>query len=73
MHKATTMKHGSHNLHDRMLSLRHHIDEHLHSRHFWTGVLLTLLILGFIATLLILAANAPVMFPRGVPYAPYAV
>jgi len=42
MHKDTTMKHGSHHLHDAMLTLRHEISEHFHSRHFWVGVVATL-------------------------------
>ncbi len=73
MHPAETMKHWSHHLHDGMLTLWHHIDEHLHSRHFWVGVLLTLLIVGIVTLLFMLARNAPVIYPHDYPYVPYGV
>lgn len=70
MHRETTMKHGGHHLHDSMLTLRHHIDEHLHSRHFWTGILLALIVVGLLAMLFMLAGNAPINpdAPRYVPF-----
>ncbi len=71
MHTTGTMKHWSHRLHDGMLSMRHHIDQHLHSRHFWTGVGVTLLIIGFITLFVILAQNAPLLTPPSLPYTPY--
>jgi hypothetical protein len=70
MHKETTMKHGSHRLHDGMLTLWRHIDEHLHSRHFWAGVAIAILIVGIVTMLFILARNAPIMYPTA-PYSPY--
>ncbi len=72
MHVALTMKTWSHHLHDGMLSLWHHIDEHFHSRHFWAGVVLTLLIAGVIALLFILAKEAPYIYPPDLPYVPSA-
>jgi hypothetical protein len=44
MHTAKTIKHWSHHLHDSLLTMGHHIDQHLRSRHFWAGVGITLLI-----------------------------
>ena len=73
MHSADTIKHGSHHLHDGMISLWEHIGRHLHSRHFWAGVGVALLIVGIAAVLLILARNAPLkapLYPYGVPYTP---
>jgi len=73
MHPATTMKHWSHHLHDGMLTMWHEIDQHLHSRHFWTGVGITLLIVGFVTALIILVKNAPIQVPSDYPYRfPYA-
>lgn len=43
MHPVSTMKHWS-----------HQVSEHLHSRHFWTGVGITLLIISFAALLFLL-------------------
>lgn len=71
MHPVTTMKHWSHHLHDGMPNLRQHISEHLHSRHFWVGVGLTLLVVGLVALLFILARNAPMVYPHDLPYHPY--
>ena len=73
MHTTTTLKHWSHHLHDAMLTIRHHISEHLHSRHFWVGVVLTLLLVGMAVLLLTLAGNAPVIYPHNLPYPPYGV
>jgi len=72
MHRDTTMKHGGHHLHDTMLTLRHEISEHFHSRHFWVGVVVTLLIVGFVTAVFMLARNAPIIYPQ-VPYTPYGV
>ena len=73
MHPVIPMKHWSHHLHDRMLTMQHHIAEHLHSRHFWVGVGLTLLIVGIVALLFLLARDAPLINPYGFPYSPYGV
>lgn len=75
MHPVITMKHWSHHLHDSMLSTWHHIDEHLHSHQFWAGVMLTLIILGIVTMLAILAWNAPIMHHQleMPPYVPYGV
>ncbi len=73
MHTAETMKHWSHQMHDGMLTLWHHIDEHLHSSHFWVGVGLTLLFVTFVALLFMLARNAPIIYPTNYPYVPYGV
>lgn len=43
MHPVSAMKHWS-----------HEVSEHLHNRHFWTGVGITLLIVSFAALLLLL-------------------
>ena len=75
MQPVATMKSWGHHLHDGMLSMRHHINEHLHSRHFWTGVGITLLVIGFVALFVYFATKAPLQmegtFPYGYPYAPY--
>ena len=73
MHPVITAKDWSHHLHDDMLHLWHHIDEHLHSRHFWMGVGITLLVVGLVALLFVLASNAPIAYPQGYPYIPYGV
>jgi len=70
MHRDTTMKHGGHHLHDSMVNLRHHIDDHLHSRHFWTGVLLALIVVAFATLLFMLAGNTPLNV-QGPTYVPY--
>jgi hypothetical protein len=74
MYSGTTMKHWIHHLHDGMLTMGHHISEHLHSRHFWAGVGITLLIIGFATLLFIAAKNAPFemqgFYPYGTPYIP---
>ena len=61
-------------MHDGLLSLWHHIDQHLRSRHFWTGVGITLVIVGIVTLLLLLAMEAPVetfgTYPTGMPYGP---
>ena len=75
MHPVITMKSWSHHLHDGTLSMWHHIDEHLRSRHFWAGVALTLLIGGLVTLLFFVAKNASTEihteYPYGIPYAPY--
>jgi hypothetical protein len=62
MHPAVTMKHWS-----------RHVSEHLHSRHFWAGVAITLLIVAVVSLLFILARNAPIAYPYGFPYNPSGV
>ncbi len=57
MHPVITMKSWSHHLHDSMLLAWHEVDQHVHSRHFWAGVALTLLIVGFVALLVLMAKN----------------
>ncbi len=59
MHPVITLKHWS-----------HHVSEHLHSHHFWAGVVITLLIVGIVALLFMLARNAPIVYPYGFPYSP---
>lgn len=75
MHPMITVMHWSHHLHDNLLVAWHEIDQHLHSRHFWTGVAIALLIVGFIALMITLLANAPAgplgERPFGLPYGPY--
>lgn len=73
MHPVITAKDWSHHLHNSMLTLWHHIDEHLHSRHFWMGVGITLLVVGVVTLLFILARNAPLVYPNNLPYHPYGV
>jgi hypothetical protein len=72
MHPIATTKSWSHHLHDSMLATGHRIVEHLHSRHFWTGVGLTLLLIGIVTLLFIAAKNAPFVmpdvYPYGIPY-----
>jgi hypothetical protein len=69
------MKSWSHHLHDGMLSMWHHIDEHLRSRHFWAGVGITLLLVGFVTLLIFAVKNAPIESGEfqtyGIPYSPY--
>ena len=62
MHPVTAMKHWSHN-----------VIEHLHSRHFWAGAAITLLIVGVVTLLFILARNAPIAYPHGYPFSPVGV
>ena len=75
MHPVTTMKHWSHALHEGMLTMRHHIGDHLHSRHFWVGVGITLLLVGVAALLFFLSKHTPIMspgeYPYSIPYTPY--
>ncbi|MBT8045769.1 MAG: hypothetical protein KJN67_01260 [Pontiella sp.] len=75
MHLGTSMKGWSHRLHDGMLGIWHHIDQHLHSRHFWTGVGVAVLIMGFVMLAIMLARETPVIlrgeYPYGIPYSPY--
>ena len=59
MHPVITMKHWS-----------HQVSEHLHSRQFWVGVGITLLIIGVITLLFILSRNAPIAYPHGYPFSP---
>ncbi len=62
MHPVITLKHWS-----------HHVSEHLHSRHFWDGVVITLLMVGIVTLLFMLARNAPIAYPYGFPYSPQGV
>ncbi|VGO22074.1 hypothetical protein [Pontiella sulfatireligans] len=48
--------------------MRYQVSGHLHSRHFWAGVGITLLIAAIVALLFILAKNAPITAPGGYPY-----
>lgn len=73
MHPVITMKHWSHHLHDGMLNVRHRIAESLHSRHFWIGVGVALVVVGIVALLILLARDAPFINPYGFPYSPYGV
>ncbi len=73
MHPIATAKDWSHHLHDGMLTAWHHIDQHLRSRHFWTGVGITLLVIGLVALFIVLAKNAPTelpSYPYSYPYGP---
>ncbi|MBC8207077.1 MAG: hypothetical protein ISR85_05790 [Kiritimatiellales bacterium] len=70
MHPVVTMMNWSHHLHDNMLAIWHVMDQHIHSRHFWHGVMLTLLIIGFIVLLVLAFMNAPSIPYSGVPYGP---
>lgn len=75
MHSIIAIKHWGHHLHESMANMRHQISTHLHSRHFWTGVGVTLLIIGVLALLFTLAMKAPIQLnethPYGFPYGPY--
>ena len=71
MHPLTTIAHWSHHWHDSTLMLWHHVHDHLHSRHFWVGVVMTLFVVGIMTLLFMLARNAPIMYPHGLPYTPY--
>lgn len=59
MHPLSTVMHWSHHLHESMTFLRHEVGVHLRSRHFWAGVAVTMLIVGFIALIVYLARNTP--------------
>jgi len=75
MHLFITAMSWSHHLHDSWLFAWHEVDQHLHSRHFWTGVGVTLLVLGFIALMVTLAMHAPAgpmsISPYNYPIGPY--
>jgi len=73
MHPVMTMKNWSRHLHDGTLMLWRQVNDHLHSRHFWVGVGMTLLLLGILALLFSLARNTPYLYPRNYPYTPYGV
>lgn len=69
MHVAETMKNWSHHLHDGMLTMRHHIWDHLHNRHFWAGIGVALVVIGILTVLFFAAKNAPIQYSY--PYFPY--
>ena len=75
MHPVATMKHWSQHLHDGMLRTRHHIDQHLHSSHFWAGVGIALLAVVFVTLIALLSMKAPTesfkIYPYSSPYVPY--
>ena len=75
MHPVSTMKNWSHHLHDDMLSFWHHVDQHLHSSHFWVGVGVTLFFVGLLTLFVLLAWKFPIEleggYPGGYPYAPF--
>ena len=75
MHPVATTKNWSHHLHDSMLTMRHHISDHLHSRHFWAGVGIALLVVAIMTLLFIAVKNSPIElrsnYPYGIPYTPY--
>jgi hypothetical protein len=76
MQPIGTMKHWSHQLHDGMLSMGHHISDHLHSRTFWIGVGVAFLIVGLVTLVVFAARSAPIQLPKdypygGIPYSPY--
>ena len=77
MHPVITVKHWSHQLHDGMLFVWHEIDEHLHSRHFWTGVAVAALAIGLVTLIIMLAMHSDLpaetfeTYPYGIPYGPY--
>lgn len=73
MHPVINIMHWSHHLHDILLTLRYHVSDHLHSRHFWAGMGVALLIVGIMTLLFILARNAPIIYPRAPPYIPYGL
>ena len=74
MHTVVTMKHWGHHLYDGIQAMRHEIVQHLHSRHFWTGVGVTLLIIGLAVLFFMLVRYAPLqmhnMQPYSIPYVP---
>jgi hypothetical protein len=53
----------------------HEISQHLFNRHFWAGVMITLLIIGSIALLINVARHVPERsqnpVPYGFPYSPH--
>ena len=75
MHPIATTKHWSHHVHDGMLTMWHHIDEHIRSRHFWAGVAVTLMFVVLMTLLFFAVKNAPVELPAehpsAIPYSPY--
>jgi hypothetical protein len=68
MHPMITVMHWGHHLHGNLLVAWDGIDQHLHSRHFWVGVAVTLLIVGFVALMGLLLMHAPASPARGMPY-----
>lgn len=73
MHATETIKHWSHQLHDGMRTMWHHIGDHLHSRHFWAGIGVTLLVIGLMVLLFFVAKNAPIQssYPYVGPFGAY--
>lgn len=75
MHAIENVKNWSHHLHDGMLNMCHHIDQHLHSRAFWTGVIIALVIVSLITLVVMLSKRFPVdsieTYPLSNPYMPY--
>ena len=75
MHPVITMKNWSHHLHDAMLSMGHHVDQHLRSRHFWTGIAVALVVAAFMTLVILLALKTPLeslnTAPHSNPYLPY--
>ncbi len=73
MHPIMTAKSWSHHLHDGALAAWHQIDQHLRSRHFWTGVGIALLAIGLVALVITLVRNAPLQgdYLYGSPYGFY--
>jgi hypothetical protein len=68
MHPIIAITHWSHHLRESMMIMSHQIHENLHSRHFWAGVGITLLIVGTLALLFALVTGTQIEAPRLYPY-----
>ena len=55
MHPVSAVMHWSQHLHDGMTFMWHEVNQHLRSRHFWAGVAIVMLLVGFIALIVYLA------------------
>jgi hypothetical protein len=65
----------THSPHDHGIFTWHEISQHLHSRLLWKGVIITALIAGALALLLLFSMNIQQRstneFPYGFPYSPH--
>lgn len=61
MHTADVIKGWGHHLHDGLVVMLHETEHLVSSRHFWSGVLVTLLVAGIVALVVTMLVRAPEM------------